>query len=399
MRKIESIGNLRKLKERYFLPKYLRDMKSMQIGGLSGGNSAEIIVNGDSCFTEFIREIKKARLTVNIETYIFNSDNVGWMIARELAKAAVRGVEVNLIYDAVGSIQSNAAIFSHMRESGVEIIPYNPPLGLKRLVNINLRDHRKILVIDGRTAFVGGINIGREYAGKKFKGGHWRDTHVRIKGPAVKDIQYFFMENFIRSGGYVKDFSAYFPDIKSADDKIVMILSNKSRRNKKPIKESYLSAIRNAKKYVCITNAYFVPDANIYRSLVRAAERGVEVSLILPRKTDIPIVRYAGMYLYKRYLRHGIRIFEYCDSVLHAKTAVIDGIWSTIGSSNLDRRSINYNLEINAVVLDQEFGCRMKEIFENDKKKSIELTIEKYRKRSIWRFFLEWFFYRFRKFL
>ncbi|MBP7901276.1 MAG: cardiolipin synthase [Spirochaetes bacterium] len=399
MRDINEIINFKSLRNRYFLPKYLREMKKLRIGGLSGGNSLNVITDGDVCFSSIISSIKSSKKSINLETYIFNSDNVGWMIAEELAKASNRGVEVNLIYDSVGSVQTKSKLFDFMKSAGIDIIEFHPILNLRKIFKINLRDHRKIMVIDGKTAFIGGMNIGKEYAGKKYNGDDWRDTHVKIEGPAVKDIQYFFMENFIRSGGLISDFASYFPELEKKDGKLIMILSSKTKKNIKPIKESYLSAIRNAKEYIYITNAYFVPDAKIYRALINSAMKGVEVCLILPRKTDIPIVRYAGMYLYKRFLKHGVKIYEYDHSVLHAKTAVIDGIWSTIGSANLDRRSVNYNLEINAVVLDQEFGNKMKSIFNKDLKKTKQLTLDHYERRSIIQFLIEWLSYRFRKLL
>jgi cardiolipin synthase len=178
-----------------------------------------------------------------------------------------------------------------------------------------------------------------------------------------------------------------------------MILCTKGRKKVKPVYESYISAIANARSSIYITNAYFIPDGRIYRSLVKAAERGVDVKIILPGKSDIPVVKYASRYLYKRYLRHGIKIFEYQESILHAKTAVIDGLWATVGSSNLDRRSFRRNLEINAVVLDQGFGQIMEEVFFEDLNKSLEITLENFGKRRPFEFFLEWLCYRFRNIL
>ncbi len=243
---------------------------------------------------------------------------------------------------------------------------------------------------------MGGINIGSEYAGRKYGGASWRDTHVMVEGPAVKDIQFFFMENWYRNGGSVMNSSLYFPDIKDSGDRLLMVLCARSRRNVRPVHESYISAIKNARQSVYITNAYFIPDAKIYRSLVRAAERGVDVRLLLPGKSDIPFVKFASMYLYKRYLKNGIRIYEYQDSVLHAKTAVIDGIWSTVGSSNLDRRSFRKNLEMNVAVLDQDFGEELESVFMKDLERCREITLPEFQRRSLYLFLMEWLFYRFR---
>ncbi len=395
---IKTTRSIKKLKNRFFLPAFMRDMKHMGIGGLSGGNKVAIISEGDRFFDSILSSIAKAKKSINLETYIFSSDNVGMLVAQKLSERARAGVEVNVIYDSVGSIAASSQMFSMMREAGVEVIEYHPFVPWRKYWGLSFRDHRKILVVDGVKAFVGGINIGKEYAGNKYKGDSWRDTHVMVEGPAVKDIQYFFMENWYRNGGAVMNAGLYFPDIKKTDDKLLMVLCARSRRNVRPVHESYISAIKNARQTIYITNAYFIPDARIFRNLVRAAERGVDVRLLLPGKSDIAFVKLASMYLYKRYLKHNIRIFEYQRSILHAKTAVIDGVWSTVGSSNLDRRSFRKNLEMNVAVLDQEFGEEMESMFLRDLEKSREIILAELQRRSLYLFLLEWLCYRFRNF-
>lgn len=388
--------SIKKLKNRFFLPAYMRDMKHMGIGGLSGGNRVTLIAEGDRFFDTILSSISRAKKSINLETYIFSSDSVGMLVAQKLAERARAGVEVNVIYDSVGSIAASSQMFALMRDAGVEVIEYHPFVPWRKYWGLSFRDHRKILVVDGIKAFVGGINIGKEYAGHKYKGDSWRDTHVMVEGPAVKDIQYFFMENWYRNGGAVLNAGLYFPEIKSTGDKLLMVLCARSRKNVRPVHESYISAIKNARHNIYITNAYFIPDARIFRSLVRAAERGVDVRLLLPGKSDIAFVKLASMYLYKRYMKHNIRIFEYQRSVLHAKTAVIDGVWSTVGSSNLDRRSFRKNLEMNVAVLDQEFGAEMESMFHRDLEKCSEVIPAEFHRRSFYLFMLEWLFYRFR---
>jgi len=391
--------SLHSFAQRYFPPKYLRRLRKRSIGGITGGNRVRLITDGDICFTEFRRAIRAATETINLETYIFNSDRVGHMIADELIRARGRGVRVNVIYDAIGSINTDRSLFASMRRAGIHVIDYHPIIPWRRYFNISLRDHRKILVVDGRVAFIGGINIGKEYAGRKFGGDNWRDTHVKIEGPAVSEIQFFFMTNWVRNGGAPGRKSDYFPEPAEHDDKLVIILSSKSRKNVRTIRNSYLSAINTARESILIANAYFIPDRRFYSALIRAARRGVKVILLLPGKTDVPMAKWAGMYLYRKYLRSGIRVFEYEASVLHTKTAVIDGIWSTVGSSNLDRRSMRHNLELNAVILDQEFGEQMERVFFKDLKSAREITLHAHERRSIATFFREWFWYRFRNFL
>jgi cardiolipin synthase len=399
-RSIDSaIRKLSGLKNRILLPPILRRMRKLSMGGLSGGNSVRLITDGDTCFDSFIRDIRAAKHSINIETFIFNSDEVGWRIAKELSARAKAGVEVNCIYDEFGSLHSNGKIFAHMRKHGVEVIGYHPLAPWRKFSGLTVRNHRKLLVVDGKTAYIGGVNISGDYAGKKYGGGDWRDTHLRITGPAVRDLQFHFIESWYRHGGSIVDNSLHFPDIPARGNKILLVLSTKSRKRIRPIFESYLSAIRFAKKSIYITNAYFVPDRRIHRRLVKAAKRGVDVRLILPGVSDVPIVKYASRYLYRYYLEHGIKVYEYQERVLHAKTAVIDGIWSTVGSSNLDRLSLLSNLELNVAVLDSGFGQEMENVFEKDLERCIRITPELYCRRSLSKFLLEWLAYRFRRIL
>ena len=222
---------------------------------------------------------------------------------------------------------------------------------------------------------------------------------MKLEGPAVRNIEFFFMENWHRQGGAMVNFNKHFPPVQEKGDRLVMTLSSMSRKGIKPIQLAYLTAIQHAHESIYITNAYFIPDRKIFRALVRAARRGVDVRLILPGKSDLRVVQYASRYLYKRYLKNNIRVFEYQENILHAKTAVIDGIWSTVGSSNLDRRSFKKNREINAIVLDDIFGEKMVKVFFDDERKSEELLLENWDKRSLLQFILEWLAYRFRNLL
>ncbi len=387
-----------RLKKRLFLPNFLKQMKKMGIGGLSGGNRVTLISNGDDFFKSIIQSIDGAKSSINLESYIFKSDDLGMLISEKLAAKAESGVEVNVIYDSVGTFGASSTMFKMMKQSGVEILEYHPFLPWRKYWNLSMRDHRKILVIDGERAFVGGINIGLEYAGEEFQGCDWRDSHVMVEGPAVRDVQFFFLENWYRNGGSVMNNAVYFPNLREMGDKMLMVLNSKIRRNVRPVHASYVTAISNARKKIFITNAYFIPDAKIYRALVRAVKKGVEVCVLLPGKSDVPIVKIASRYLYKRYLRNGIRIFEYGKNILHAKTAVIDSIWSTVGSSNLDHRSFMKNLEVNVVVLDESFGKEMESAFADDLKKSSEVTLENFGRRGPLEFFFEWLCYRFRNF-
>ncbi len=387
---------IHKIKNRFFLPKFLKSIKKYGISGFSGGNKVTLINNGDLFFDELFAAIDSATLSIDLETYIFNSDNIGWKVARKLAAKAKKGVDVNIIYDAVGCINTSGELFEYLRKNKVELIEFHPIIPWRKYFNLYLRDHRKLMVVDGNVAFVGGMNIGNEYAGEKYGGENWRDTHLKIEGPAVRDLEYFFLENWHRQGGALVDIAKYFPVINHKGDTIVLVLSSYSRKNVKPIYQTYLAAIANAQKYIYIANAYFVPDSKISRALIRVAKRGIDVRILLPSVSDIPFVQYASRYFYKRFLKNHIRIYEYIPTVLHAKTAVIDDIWSTVGSTNLDRRSFNANLEVNAIILDQNFGNKMKKQFLKDIQQSKEIVFEQYQRRSSTQLMKEWFCYRFR---
>ncbi|MFW6366841.1 MAG: cardiolipin synthase [Spirochaetota bacterium] len=385
--------------KRHQLTPFLRDIERREIGGLSGGNAVELIIEGSYCFKQFCNEILHARSTINLETYIFRSDDAGWEIARRLADAAKRGVEVNMIYDAIGCIKTSRSIFTYLKKNGVALIEYNPIEPWRRFFNITFRDHRKILVIDSRVAFIGGLNIGNEYSGNLFTNDYQRDTHVRIEGRAVTDIQFFFIENCYRCGGRIVEQWKYFPDQKKTGNTLLMVLASRAHYNVKPIRVSYLSAIENARRSIYIENAYFIPDHRILRALSAAVRRGVDVRIMLTRRYVMPFVQHAVRFLYKKYLQSGIRVFEYTRTVLHAKTAVIDGIWSTVGSSNIDRLSFWYNLEINAVVLDEDFGTRMNQVFFEDLDHCEEITFQSISRRSVLTFLKQWISYRFRNIL
>jgi cardiolipin synthase len=386
-------------KRKFRLSTYIKEMEKLGIAEVSQDNSVALITDGAECFRQFFREIDHAKLSINLESYIFRSDGAGWDMAKRLAKASRRGVEVNVIFDALGSIKTSREIFRYMSESGVELIEYHPLVPWRKFFNITFRDHRKILVIDGKTAFIGGLNIGSEYAGSLYIEDYQRDTHMKITGPAVRDIQYHFIENWFHHGGRNTGSQKMFPNIEPEGSEKTLVLCANSRRKLKPIQESYLAAINGATSSIYIENAYFIPDLKTFRALVSAAKRGVDVRIILPGHYVMPFVSSAVRYLYKRYLKNDIKIYEYMKSVLHAKTAVIDGVWSTVGSSNIDRLSFGVNLEINGVVLGKSFGDQMKDVFFEDLEACREITLGHWQKRSPFTFLFQWLAYRFRNLL
>ena len=361
---------------------------------LIAGNSVQLLFDGPATLRAMIEAVRSAKTSINLETYIFDQDPIGLQFAELLMEKRRQGVVVNVMYDSVGTIGTPQAFFDNMRAAGVNMLAFNPinPAKAKGNWSINNRDHRKILVVDGSVGFTGGINISSDYANSslfrskrkpdnvdKNKVG-WRDTHIRLEGPAVATLQWAFINNWVRQERGELPQVDYFPRLAPAGDKFVRVLATEPNRHSE-IYKSLLVAINEARKSVHITSAYFVPDQQTVDALVAAARRGVDVKLVLPGVSDHGLVMHAGRAFYEELLAGGVRIFQLQVAVLHAKTAVIDGAWSTIGSANIDRRSFIHNYELNVVVIDPGFGRDMENAFNEDLRSSKEVTLEEWRDR------------------
>jgi cardiolipin synthase A/B len=306
-------------------------------------------------------------------------------------------VRVNLLYDGVGSLGTPVEYFERLRQAGVQVCEYAPvnPLRATRGWQLNNRDHRKILVVDGATGFTGGINISSVYLSGSFARRRkppvqdgWRDTHVEVRGPAVHDLQQLFVQTWEDQCGGM-DQADYFPTIRPAGDKVVRVIAGQPGDNE--VYAALLSAIERAQRSVYLTVGYFVPDPRTLEALERAALRGVDVRLALPGVSDFWAPLHAGRSHYSRLLASGVRIYERRDALLHAKTAVIDGVWSTVGSTNVDWRSFALNAEANVEVLDAAFAARMQELFWTDLQHSVEITATAWESRSAGQRLKEWF--------
>jgi cardiolipin synthase len=364
------------------------------------GNKVQILKDGSEIFPEMLKAIKEAEETIHLETYIYRGDRIGWLFAEALAEKAREGVSVKLIYDSLGSLTTDRALFRFMEEEGVELFEYHPIAPWKRgwnlRWNLKRRDHRKILVVDGRCGFVGGINIGDEYADLTEGGGGWRDTHLKLEGPAVRKLQQIFLSTWFKNKKRrLKADPTYYPQVSSPGRLGVSIVASNGFRGRNQIKKAYLRAILRARKRICITNSYFVPPHWFLAALKKACRNGVEVFILLPKRSDVRIIDYATRALYSRLLKWGVRIFEWEGPVLHAKTAVVDGRWSTIGSSNIDQLSFFYNLEVNVVVLGSTFGDKVEGMFWDDLRHSREIRAAEWTRRNWIQRFLENTFYYF----
>jgi cardiolipin synthase len=342
------------------------------------GNQLEIYHSGEAAFAAMFQAVAAARQEVLLESYIFKDDAVGRAMLDELAAAARRGVMVRVLADALGSWATGSRFWRDMARRGIEAHLFNPLF--KHLWYQPFRDHRKLLIVDRSIGFTGGMNIGVEYGSPSAPGGPWRDSHVRVIGPAAWAMAIVFNEGWEHAGGQPIDLPplAVAPDLPGAR---VLVLDARPMRGNREAASSLIAIAAAARKRLWITNAYFAPGHSAIRVLADAAHRGVDVRLLLPGRSDVPIVRHAGHGYFANLLHRGVRIFEYGGAVLHAKSLVADTHLSVVGSTNLDFRSFLFNAECNLVVFDAPFATRLEQTFEEDLTHSTEITLPAWQTR------------------
>ena len=357
------------------------------------GNQVTLLENGADTYRAMFGAIEGATRNINLETYLFDGDKIGDRFANALIAKQQQGVQVNIIYDGFGSMLTHGSFFRRMRASGIQVVefdPLNPFAAGFHWAPIH-RDHRKLMVVDGTIAITGGINISGVYSsgrrGSKSRNSpdnvlnSWRDTDVQVEGPAVSEFQELFVANWRNQGGAPLKVENYFPALDNKGDEIVRVLGSVPQ-DFSTIYVTLISAIRNAETNVYITDAYFAPDSQMVEALEGAARRGVDVRLLLPGKTDQPLIGPAARAHFSELLDAGVKIYLWQGEMLHAKTATIDGVWSTVGSSNLDYGSIARNDEINTVVLSLRFGGQMNDSFMRDLKNSEQIDATVWEQRS-----------------
>jgi cardiolipin synthase A/B len=365
------------------------------------GNQVTLLQDGTDTYSAMFAAIRKAQDHINLETYIIEDDETGRQFADLLLEQQARGVQVDLIYDSFGGFKTPKAFFERLRQGGIEVLEFNPinPLSAKTPWLINNRDHRKLLLVDGRTAFIGGINISGVYSsgsvGRRTETAAqdkiaWRDTDLQIEGPVVGELQKLFMQTWEKQRGKPLAPKAYFPALTPQGNDIVRAIGSTPDDPYSLMYLTLISAIGNAERQVYLTNAYFVPDTQLLKSLTDAAARGVDVKLILPSHSDSAVVFHAGRSHYSTLLKAGVKIYERLGALLHSKTAVIDGVWSTVGSTNLDWRSFLDNDEINAVILGRDFAQQMQAMFAKDLASSEAIDPERWEHRPLSFRFKEW---------
>lgn len=401
----QSAAVLRRLKEQGrddLLTRHIAYVEAISGAPLIGGNQVRLLVDGPATFAAMFRAMRAARDHINLETYILRDDWLGQRLAEVLLEKRRQGVEVNLIYDSIGTLLTSREFFQRLADGGVNLCEFNPvnPIRGGILPRLNHRDHRKILVVDGAIAFTGGINFDSVYGssssslrrGKQAaRDEGWRDTQIEIRGPAAAEFQRLFLDTWEKQGGAQLAPRNYFPKLEREGDTLVRVIGSSPDDREAVIYLAMLSAIEHADRTVYITMAYFVPDRRMIEAITGAARRGVDVQMIMPGFSDHWIVFHAGRSHYDELLAAGVEIYERRDALVHAKTAVIDGVWSTVGSANMDMRSFLHNDEVNAVVLSNEFAREMYELFAADRKQAKRIDAESWAGRPSSLRLKEWF--------
>jgi cardiolipin synthase len=366
-------------------------------GEFRSGHSVTLLKDGAQAYPRMLEAIEAARRSIFLEMYIFADDVAGHRFAKALAARAQAGVDVRVLYDAAGSKDTPREFFGWMRQQGVRVLEFNPLPRFLQGFRFRRRNHRKLLAVDDRIAFVGGMNVAREYAAPAEGGLGWRDTQIEIHGPVVADLGRMALEIWAQQRGTA---TGRLPPPEPPAEGSIPVLALSSHRflDRWEIGRHYRHAIRHARKRIWIANPYFMPSIGFRRDLRRAAARGVDVRLLAPEHSDVPPALFATQYLFARLLRWGLRLFLWPGPMMHAKTAVIDGAWTTIGSYNIDHLSLMHNYELTAILADPAFGREVEAMFEDDFGKSREVRPEDWKRRGWGRRAMENLFYSLRFF-
>jgi len=365
-------------------PQFARSMGVLLGPALTEGNHVETLLNGDEIFSSMLDAIRAASRTVTFETYIYWSGDVGEAFAQALAERAKSGVKVHVLLDWVGSQKMDEASLAAMRAAGVEVERYHP-VRWYTLGKLNNRTHRKLLVVDGRIGFTGGVGIADKWSGNAQDPDHWRDTHYRVEGPAVAQMQSAFMDNWTKVTGKVLHTTEYFPPQKPAGRQYAQVFQSSVEGGAESMHLMYLLSIAAASRSIHLSMAYFAPDDVALEALIAALRRGVKIQLILPGPhTDAEVVQKASRAKWGKLLENGAEIYLYQPTMFHCKVLVVDGLWTSVGSTNFDNRSFRLNDEANLNTYDAGVAARQITIFNEDLKNSRRVTYEEWQTRP-WR--------------
>lgn len=346
------------------------------------GNTAVLYRYGSEFFPPLIEAIYRAEKSVCLEFYTISDDDTGRLVADALLAAAARGVRVYVLYDYIGCFDTPASYFKKLIKGGVACTAFNPPPFKRGIGWFDKRDHRKVAIIDGRCAFTGGLNIADVYSGYGKSHTKWRDVGIRIEGLAVAELLRLFRETWREERGKFDERWELLPPPEPTGNANVMIINGGPHQERSFIRSAFRVAIAGASESVTIASPYFIPGPRVIRSLLRAAGRGVKVRLLLPHKSDVPLVRLVSRTYYAQLLRNGVQIFELDSAVLHAKVLVIDDNWTMVGSANIDPRSFHRNYELNVVIDSRDFGAQVVEMLEADLREARRIALVEHEKRG-----------------
>ena len=358
-------------------PEFRQSAGSLLGPNFVGGNNVTTLINGDQIFPAMLSAIRSAKRSVNLETYVFWDDEIGRQFTQALTERARAGVPVSLILDAQGTRKMGLENRKQLQGAGVQVVKYHSAFWPDPR-RYNNRTHRKLLIVDGKVAFIGGAGIADRWAGNADSTKHWRDNHYKVTGPVVAQLQASFMSNWLKTRGKVLHGDAYFPPLENTGSSLAQAI--RSGAHYENLDLMYLLGVASAQKTLRIENAYFLPDDLVRKELVAAAKRGVKIEILVPgKKIDQKLVRAASKRHWPELLGAGIKIYEYEPTMIHVKLMIVDDTFTSVGSGNFDSRSIRLNDEANLDVLDRQFAAEQTRFFEMDKRQSHEVTLEELR--------------------
>jgi len=359
-----------------------RTMSTVLGPAMLDGNQLTPLQNGDEIFPPMLEAIRAAKQTVNLETYIYWSGAIGHAFSDALSERARAGVRTNVILDWAGSDKVDKHDLAQMRQAGVQIELYNP-LRWYHLDRVNNRTHRKLLIVDGRIGFTGGVGIADKWQGHADTPDHWRDSHFRVEGPVVAQLQAIFVDNWLKTRTELLHGPTYFPPPEHRGDVKAQATRSSANDGAESVRLMYLLSISSARQSILIANAYFVPDDLSVAMLVSARQRGVKVQILVPGdKIDAPLARHASRSRWGPLLAAGVEIFEYQPTMFHCKVMIVDGLWSSVGSTNFDSRSFGLNDEVNLNLLDAGVAQALAAVFERDRAQSRAVSLQSWRGRG-----------------
>lgn len=369
---------------------FQRSMSAFSDGVITPGNAIETLVNGDEIFPSMLAAINSAEATINLETYIYWSGTIGYEFARALAAKSRQGVEVRVLIDWVGSLPFDAELIGVMTSAGVKFVRFRP-VHWYTLDRVNNRDHRKLLIIDGRIGFTGGVGIADKWLGNARNADEWRDTHYRVTGAIVTAFQAAFAENWREATGEILLGDKFYPPQTATGDVHAQLILSSQPGGSDNMELMFLTAIASARSHIRIGMAYFVPDEIALSQILEARKRGVDVQVIVPNHlTDVPVVRKGSRHFWGDLLRAGVRIYEFQPTMYHPKLLIVDDVWTNVGSANFDERSLELNDEASLTIYDRGFTSTQIDVFEQDLQRSREITFAEWEDRPLTEKFTDW---------